>query len=313
MLVRKFTLVNAKGDRMPLANHNEKGMFGINPKGLGIGFNINSDDFQTSKVITSIRTTIPVFEIDVTFGLNYAPKSPRELVFDLVRFLDATPYVLEYTNDNGTYSKDCILSEFPMTDLEEGVTITQTLKFTVTSLWYQIEVTNGVDNPGAIPRNVGKIFYEPDTASVPSPNIGRAFPYTYSDMERQPGEGGLYDIYNDSVYMGTASQSPITIEINQPIATSFGWDLLVDSKIVATDFYKTSNNSDIIHVASGDGLNKAVLLDRNTREVKSSLYGFQDHSVSTFIMAPLGLSTIRFRGLYKGIKIMLRKEFVVVG
>lgn len=310
--VRKFTLVNAKGARMPLSSHNEGGIFGINPKGLGIGFDIDSDNFQSASLITSIRTSIPVFEVSVTFGMNYALKSARELVFDTIRFLDASPYRLEYDNDNGTYYKDCVLQEFPMTDLSEGVVITQAIKFFVTSLWYQNEVIVGVDNPLPIVQNAGKIFVTPKSSTDAEP-LFRRVPYVYSDMTREDGAGGLYSLYNDSIYIGAATMSPLKIELAKPV-TSFGWDILdARGQVIQSDAYDVpiAENQRAV-VQSGDGLSSALLFD-DKKGTTQSIYGYQDHSKTNFCMAPLGKSTIRFNGLYKGITITLRKEFVVVG
>lgn len=318
--VRKFTLINANGDRMPLAEHNKDGIFGINPKGLGVGFDIDADIFQTAKLISSIRTNIPVFEISVTFGMNYEPKSARELVFDLVKFLDASPYRLEYINDNGTYFKDCVIQEFPMTDLVEGVVITQSLKFYVTSLWYNFTVIQGVDQPDPISATAGKLFTNPTLATIPPEieNLTRKFPYTYTNMERQQGQGGLYDLNNDSIYLGASKTSPLKIEIEKPIGIGFGWELLnTKGQVIQSDYYKTPiATGQKAVVQSGDGISYAQLENVDTGittgQVKS-LYPYQDHERSNFVTAPLGRSTLRFGSIVQGLTITLRKEYAIVG
>lgn len=343
---RSFALINSAGDRLSLSTHRDTGIATINPKGLGIGFTNTTEDYSTAQIVKARRGKLPDFEIDIVLGLNWANATPRALYVQLVEFLDKTNasghYTLEYTNDIGTYYKLVSLIDLPMTDIKESQTIQETLKFTQCTLWYQ-DVIFGGEDP-APERNEGEGFLvrqDDKLLADVAQAFGRAFntqgyPYhgakvqdnvgiVMSSNRATSGTGGVFDLHNDSKYLGLQDSSPIAIIIrgsktnHLPYSNPY-WEIVDDDgKVLATDAYKLDvRKGQQLEIFGGFGRNRAKLVDQATL-FEDDAYQKQDHSKTNFVQAPLGSSQLRLHTTNnvaikaEDVIVTMRKEFVLVG
>lgn len=344
---RSFALINSAGDRLSLSTYRDTGIATINPKGLGISFTNTTEDYSTAQIVKARRGKLPDFEIDIVLGLNWANATPRKLYNDLVAFLDKTNasghYTLEYENDVGTYYKLVSLIDLPMTDIKESQTIQETLKFTQCTLWYQ-DVVFGGEDP-APERNDGDGFLvrqDDKLLSDVAQAFGRAFNtqgFKYHGGTTAPddvgivmssnratsGTGGVFDLHNDSKYLGLQDSSPMSIIIRGsatnalPYANPY-WEIVDDDgKVLATDAYSLNvAKGQQLEIFAGFGRNRAKLVDQATG-FEDDAYQKQDHSKTNFVQAPLGSSQLRLHTTNnvaikaEDVIVTMRKEYVLVG
>lgn len=131
--------------------------------------------------------------------------------------------------------------------------------------------------------------------------------YTYdTDIS---AENGIYNIHNESVYMGVSETSPMIVTVYGPCTNPY-WEIIQDSKMLQSDGYllEVPENHRLEVSSYPQNLYcKLISLDG----VESSVYQQQDISRSNFVTAPLGSSKIVF-GNVKNVRISVREESIVV-
>lgn len=348
---RKFTLLNAAGDEMQLDEHRTTGIATINPKGLGIGFENTVENFSTAQIIKARRAVLPDFEVDIVLGMNWSKQTTRQLFMNLVRFFDASPYVLKYENDNGVFYKDVELKDMPLTDLKESQLIQETFKFTQKGLWYQDVVFVGQDPIEPRTDAEGAVYRQKDKLGATDPDkLGRAYDvkgkrmdepyyndptpkdyvegYVMSSNASSTAQAGVFDLHNDSIYFGLQDSSPLEVIVQgqgekgfpDTIMKNPWWEIVnTDGVVIASDAYVTDLLAiEQLVVVAGFGRNDAYIVNLNTGQRRPA-YQLQDHTKTNFLMAPIGDSQLRFHTTNAtnisadSVKLTMRKEYVAVG
>ena len=134
-----------------------------------------------------------------------------------------------------------------------------------------------------------------------------AYPFVYeSDYN---GKSGLFQIENNSVYIGSAKGSPVEITVHGPCTNPY-WEILDGSKVLQSDGY-------IIDVPEGYKLVVSSVVQKQRVKLiapdgtTSDVYQQQDLSKSNFVTIPEGHVTLAFHNIGE-VSFVYREEYITV-
>ena len=146
-----------------------------------------------------------------------------------------------------------------------------------------------------------------DFYSGKSSNNYYAYPFVYeSDYN---GKSGLFQIENNSVYIGSAKGSPVEITVLGPCTNPY-WEILDGSKVLQSDGY-------IIDVPEGYKLVVSSVVQKQRVKLiapdgtTSDVYQQQDLSKSNFVTIPEGHVTLAFYNIGE-VSFVYREEYITV-
>ncbi len=145
-------------------------------------------------------------------------------------------------------------------------------------------------------------FYE----GKPSNNY-YAYPYVYeSDYN---GKSGVFQIENNSVYIGSAKGSPVEITVHGPCTNPY-WEILDGSKVLQSDGYNIDVPDGYKLVVSSIVQNQRMKLIAPDGTI-SDVYQQQDLSRSNLIAIPEGHVTLAFHNV-GDVSFVYREEYITV-
>ncbi|MBS7578289.1 MULTISPECIES: phage distal tail protein domain-containing protein [unclassified Enterococcus] len=138
-------------------------------------------------------------------------------------------------------------------------------------------------------------------------NSDYVYPYIYeSDYN---GKSGVFNIENNSIYIGSSKGSPVEITVHGPCTNPY-WEILEGSKILQSDGYNIDVPEGYRLVVSSIVQNQRVKLIAPDGTV-SDVYKQQDLTRSNFVTIPEGLSTLAFHNVNE-VTFKYREEYVTV-
>lgn len=288
-MARGFKLVNNIGEEIDL---NSTEFFAYNPSGLGVNFENSYYGVNANFSIDSTAINQSQLEIELLFNGT----SPYQQYNKFIKFLNYQPLTLYYSVPGvATYHRQCIFSELTKTELTELQVLQESITLDFITPWFQwVEYTKS--HKVEITKDAKTYDYV----------YGYNYHYDASEIT------DYIALNNDSIYLSSSFSSPLEIEITaKEKIENPHWNILVDGQIVQTDRYFVDlEEGEKILVSSVPQNQKAVKILTNDEEV--NIYQNQDMTKTNFVTAPIGLSTIDFDGLTDGIKVRLRKEWLVV-
>lgn len=134
-----------------------------------------------------------------------------------------------------------------------------------------------------------------------------AYPYIYeSDYN---GKSGVFQIENNSVYIGSAKGSPVEITVHGPCTNPY-WEILDGSKVLQSDGYNIDVPDGYKLVVSSIVQNQRVKLIAPDGTI-SDVYQQQDLSRSNFVTIPEGHVTLAFHNV-GDVSFNYREEYITV-
>ena len=169
------------------------------------------------------------------------------------------------------------------------------------------------------PASMSTYFREPmlirgDVSDIPSDfysgkpsNNYYAYPFVYeSDYN---GKSGVFQIENNSVYIGSAKGSPVEITVHGPCTNPY-WEILDGSKVLQSDGYNIDVPEGYKLVVSSIVQNQRVKLIAPDGTI-SDVYQQQDLSKSNFVTIPEGHVTLAFHNV-GDVSFNYREEYITV-
>ncbi|MBW9298299.1 hypothetical protein D9N16_05890 [Lactococcus raffinolactis] len=133
------------------------------------------------------------------------------------------------------------------------------------------------------------------------------YPYVYeSDYN---GKSGVFQIENNSVYIGSAKGSPVEITVHGPCANPY-WEILDGSKVLQSDGYNIDVPDGYKLVVSSVVQKQRVKLIAPDGTI-SDVYQQQDLSKSNFATIPEGHVTLAFHNV-GDVSFNYREEYITV-
>lgn len=133
------------------------------------------------------------------------------------------------------------------------------------------------------------------------------YPYVYeSDYN---GKSGVFQIENNSVYIGSAKGSPVEITVHGPCTNPY-WEILDGSKVVQSDGYNIDVPDGYKLVVSSIVQNQRMKLIAPDGTI-SDVYQQQDLSRSNLIAIPEGHVTLAFHNV-GDVSFVYREEYITV-
>ena len=153
-----------------------------------------------------------------------------------------------------------------------------------------------------------------DVADMPSDfysgkpsNNYYVYPFVYeSDYN---GKSGVFQIENNSVYIGSAKGSPVEITVHGPCTNPY-WEILDGSKVLQSDGYNINVTDGYRLVVSSVVQKQRVKLIAPDGTI-SDVYQQQDLSRSNFITIPDGHVTLAFHNV-GDVSFVYREEYITV-
>ena len=134
-----------------------------------------------------------------------------------------------------------------------------------------------------------------------------AYPYVYeSDYN---GKSGVFQIENNSVYIGSAKGSPVEITVHGPCTNPY-WEILDGSKVLQSDGYNIDVPEGYKLVVSSVVQKQRVKLIAPDGTI-SDVYQQQDLSKSNFVTIPEGHVTLAFHNV-GDVSFNYREEYITV-
>ena len=147
----------------------------------------------------------------------------------------------------------------------------------------------------------------PDFYSGKPSNNYYVYPYVYeSDYN---GKSGVFQIENNSVYIGSAKGSPVEITVHGPCTNPY-WEILDGSKVLQSDGYNIVVPEGYKLVVSSIVQNQRVKLIAPDGTI-SDVYQQQDLSRSNFVTIPEGHVTLAFHNV-GDVAFNYREEYITV-
>ena len=147
----------------------------------------------------------------------------------------------------------------------------------------------------------------PDFYSGKPSNNYYAYPYIYeSDYN---GKSGVFQIENNSVYIGSAKGSPVEITVHGPCTNPY-WEILDGSKVLQSDGYNIDVPVGYKLVVSSIVQNQRMKLIAPDGTM-SDVYQQQDLSRSNLIAIPEGHVTLAFHNV-GDVSFKYREEYITV-
>ena len=173
--------------------------------------------------------------------------------------------------------------------LEEGSTATPWMPSSS-------EVTTA-DYPSYVPG-----FYE-------GKQVSDSYVYSYVYESEYNGESGVFQIENNSVYIGSAKGSPVEITVHGPCTNPY-WEILDGSKVLQSDGYNIDVPDGYKLVVSSIVQNQRMKLIAPDGTI-SDVYQQQDLSRSNLIVIPEGHVTLVFHNV-GDVSFVYREEYITV-
>lgn len=134
-----------------------------------------------------------------------------------------------------------------------------------------------------------------------------AYPFVYeSDYN---GKSGVFQIENNSVYIGSAKGSPVEITVHGPCTNPY-WEILDGSKVLQSDGYNIDVPEGYKLVVSSIVQNQRMKLIAPDGTI-SNVYQQQDLSKSNFVTIPEGRTTLAFHNV-GDVSFKYREEYITV-
>jgi hypothetical protein len=149
--------------------------------------------------------------------------------------------------------------------------------------------------------------YMPGFYSGKLSNNYYVYPYIYeSDYN---GKSGVFQIENNSVYIGSAKGSPVEITVHGPCTNPY-WEILDGSKVLQSDGYNIDVPDGYKLVVSSIVQNQRMKLIAPDGTI-SDVYQQQDLSRSNLIAIPEGHVTLAFHNV-GDVSFVYREEYITV-
>lgn len=149
--------------------------------------------------------------------------------------------------------------------------------------------------------------YMPGFYSGKPSNNYYVYPYVYeSDYN---GKSGVFQIENNSVYIGSAKGSPVEITVHGPCTNPY-WEILDGSKVLQSDGYNIDVPDGYKLVVSSVVQKQRVKLIAPDGTI-SDVYQQQDLSRSNFVTIPEGHVTLAFHNI-GDVSFNYREEYITV-
>ena len=149
--------------------------------------------------------------------------------------------------------------------------------------------------------------YMPGFYSGKPSNNYYVYPYVYeSDYN---GKSGVFQIENNSVYIGSAKGSPVEITVHGPCTNPY-WEILDGSKVLQSDGYNIDVPEGYRLVVSSVVQKQRVKLIAPDGTI-SDVYQQQDLSKSNFVTIPEGHVTLAFHNIGE-VSFVYREEYITV-
>ena len=133
------------------------------------------------------------------------------------------------------------------------------------------------------------------------------YPFVYeSDYN---GKSGVFQIENNSVYIGSAKGSPVEITVHGPCTNPY-WEILDESKVLQSDGYNVDVPDGYKLVVSSIVQNQRMKLIAPDGTI-SDVYQQQDLSRSNLIAIPEGHVTLAFHNV-GDVSFVYREEYITV-
>ena len=147
----------------------------------------------------------------------------------------------------------------------------------------------------------------PDFYTGKPSNNYYVYPYVYeSDYN---GKSGVFQIENNSVYIGSAKGSPVEITVHGPCTNPY-WEILDGSKVLQSDGYNIDVPDGYKIVVSSVVQKQRVKLIAPDGTI-SDVYQQQDLSKSNFVTIPEGHVTLVFHNV-GDVSFVYREEYITV-
>lgn len=149
--------------------------------------------------------------------------------------------------------------------------------------------------------------YMPGFYSGKPSNNYYVYPYVYESNYN--GKSGVFQIENNSVYIGSAKGSPVEITVHGPCTNPY-WEILDGSKVLQSDGYNINVPEGYRLVVSSVVQKQRVKLIAPDGMI-SDVYQQQDLSRSNFITIPEGRVTLAFHNV-GDVSFNYREEYITV-
>lgn len=139
--------------------------------------------------------------------------------------------------------------------------------------------------------------------------VSDSYVYSYVYESEYNGESGVFQIENNSVYIGSAKGSPVEITVHGPCTNPY-WEILDGSKVLQSDGYNIDVPEGYRLVVSSVVQKQRVKLIAPDGTI-SDVYQQQDLSRSNFITIPEGRVTLAFHNV-GDVSFKYREEHITV-
>lgn len=139
--------------------------------------------------------------------------------------------------------------------------------------------------------------------------VSDSYVYSYVYESEYNGESGVFQIENNSVYIGSAKGSPVEITVHGPCTKPY-WEILDGSKVLQSDGYNIDVPEGYRLVVSSVVQKQRVKLIAPDGTI-SDVYQQQDLSRSNFITIPEGRVTLAFHNV-GDVSFNYREEYITV-
>ncbi len=139
--------------------------------------------------------------------------------------------------------------------------------------------------------------------------VSDSYVYSYVYESEYNGESGVFQIENNSVYIGSAKGSPVEITVHGPCTNPY-WEILDGSKVLQSDGYNIDVPEGYRLVVSSVVQKQRVKLIAPDGTI-SDVYQQQDLSRSNFITIPEGRVTLAFHNV-GDVSFNYREEYITV-
>ena len=250
-----FTLINASGDTLDIVLA-RRHAFDVS----GMGYERNTEYIQAGSRFIPLDNRYAQGKIGGS--MRFKPLTAYTDYYALVRFTDNAPLTLRYTNSNGVYYRDVVMSTVERGELLTSDDRVITFELTALGLWYRI----------ATAINDGEV------------TNGKIYPYTYQYTYGE--QSGVVRIQSDSY-----EDSPAKLTIFGPVVNP-AWRHIVNGHVIATGAVNASVPADMKLVIDATVTPYRIETERLNNEFVTDYYGSSDFSTERFIILRHGLNVI---------------------
>lgn len=284
-MIRRFTLINGDGDRWSL---NQRSSMAINPE---FGFEADRDYANYKRVRRQTKETLKLGTIKFEIAIRgyQKPNSDKFITaymnrYNLKKFMTVTPLRLEYSNDNGTFTKDIKLTSYPTDDKKYVTGFIDEVIFDELTPWYRYITSN--QSQGLDVGVYGKTYYVKD----PSGNNQGYYTYSYVYGASSIQLDDRTIVYSDKseILLDEKMSGELMITL-EPERTNVILENSVNGVITNTDAYNIPSsylNSDYKLTVSSFEEARNAYLSNGISEVNA--YKYQDVNRSNWIKFTAG-------------------------